>query len=109
MRIDDLDIAHPHCPQCHSSHVTSLSTRTLVLAGIGAGLGCALMAFLVFAGSRDEDHSDGKSVSPIIVGLLTGAMAGFSFGNPERDENAGHGYLCLDCFHHFHWFDMASE
>lgn len=109
MSFDSLDIATPRCPLCHSTHVTSLSTRTLVLAGIGAGLGCALMAFLLFAGSRDDERADGKSVSPIIVGIFTGAMAGFSFGNPARDESAGHGYLCLDCFHHFHWFDMATE
>jgi hypothetical protein len=109
MNSNAIDVSYPHCPQCHSAHVTSLSTRTLVLAGVGAGLGCALMAFLMFAGSRDDDKATGKSVSPIIVGILTGAMTGFSYGNPDRDDNAGHGYLCLDCFHHFQWFDLTSD
>jgi hypothetical protein len=94
---------------CHSTHVTQISTKTLIFAGIGAGLGFALMAFLMLSSSRDDDHSDGKSVSPIVVGMLSGAMAGFSFGNPAKEDTSGGGYLCLDCFHHFHRSDNELD
>lgn len=109
MSIDGHEFSCPHCPQCHSAHVTAISKRTLILAGIGAGLGGALMTFLILVGNKDTDRGRGISVSPIILGIFTGAMAGFSFENPDGDENAGHGYLCLDCFHYFTCFDYSEE
>jgi hypothetical protein len=109
MSFDGLEIDVPRCPLCHSTHVTAISTRTLIFAGIGAGVGFALMAFLMLGSSRDDDHTDGTCASPIVAGMLSGAMAGFSFGNPARNNADGNGYLCLDCFHYFHRFDIGSD
>lgn len=95
----------PHCPHCHSRHLLPLSNKTLIGAGMGAGLG-GVLAWLGTV--KDPPTLEVQDIPAILAGALTGALAGAALGS----ETAGsmiQDYLCLSCFHHFTWIRGAHN
>jgi DNA-directed RNA polymerase subunit RPC12/RpoP len=88
----------PRCPYCRSRHVLELSSRSIVLASVGAAIG----TLVVIIASLPKHKSDkGKIVGPLVVGMLTGASAGLSYDSAEPRKASSKRYLCLTCFHRF--------
>lgn len=99
-----LGFLEPHCPRCHSRNLLPLSNKTLIGAGIGAGIG----GTLAWLGSlRDPPTLEAQDIPAILAGALTGAFAGVAFGS-EATGSIIQDYLCLGCFHRFTWIRNAQ-
>lgn len=90
----------PHCSRCYSRNLVSLSKKTLVSAGICAGIG----GLLSWLGTRNETPSiDSQDIPVILTGVVSGAIAGVALTSEEDDGSMIQRYLCLNCYHRFTW------
>lgn len=91
-------VFHPHCPFCYSKNLLRLSAKTLIGAGLGAGLG-GLVSWLGFTDRHSLDVND---LPALLSGICTGAVTGAALSNID-DGSLIQEYLCLSCFNKFTW------